>query len=419
MPSLRNQDWLPLGSVFHSNLGNALRKFEKKDSTVSGLQVNEYLAASTLLHCFDGWSFLGRALGAQMAGDPGSATHLGYYAELRAAMSVLASQGIGVFGRVHAVATGPDSCERVTDSGATHVFAWRALEYWTDGAAADVLFRVVSPLGIPLRTWLTRFHSSDSGFSSFATYLVRQWGLELYRWDADRESRNLVSYNPTALVSSPPGEIAETLRSVITLWRCCEPDQSGTFDCLDRLLLRHSLERTFHNAEGLPPSEEPRYTERITNAVNTMGLAPDTEKSVLRSLLPPGIVFPLLSDAELSESLTSSTHTTQVLARAALLLRLATGCSRTLFGSTGEDLRELLSFWWSSPTVRRRAWSRDLQPKSFVELWDDVAVAIGETEDWLSATSPERTHYDFWRHRGSDAAVLASTERICLWGLGL
>lgn len=417
---LRTGNWLPSDSAFRSDLPNALRKFEDGCSTVDGLQVNEYLATSTLLHCFDGWSFLGRALDAQMAGDPGSAIHLGYYAELRAAMSVLASQGIGVLDRVHAVATGHDSCERVTGKGSTHRFAWRALECWTDDEAANVLFRVVSPLGIPLRTWLTRFHSSDSGFSSFATDLVRQWGLELHRWEADRKSRNLVSYNPTGLVSSPLGDIVKTLRSVITLWRCCEPDQSGAFGRLDRSLLRHSIEQTFQSAAGSPPSEkEPGYIERITEAVRSMDLAPDTEKLVLRSLLPPRVVFPLLSDAAVSGSLGSSAHTTQVLARAALLLRLATGCSRTLFGSTGENLHELLFFWWSSSAVRRRLWSGDRQPESPVELWDDVEAAIEETEDWLAAASPEQTYYDFWRHHGNQAAVLTSTERICLWGLGL
>lgn len=64
------------------------------------------MAASVIVHCFDGWSYLGRALEAEMAGDPQTAVHLGYYAELRAAMSVLASDEIGVFRNKHAVFTG-------------------------------------------------------------------------------------------------------------------------------------------------------------------------------------------------------------------------------------------------------------------------------------------------------------------------
>ena len=47
-------------------------------------ELSDYIAASTVGHCFDGWSYLGRATEAELAGDPGAARHLGYYAELRA-----------------------------------------------------------------------------------------------------------------------------------------------------------------------------------------------------------------------------------------------------------------------------------------------------------------------------------------------
>ena len=68
--------------------------------------LTEYIGASTLGHCFDGWSYLGRATEAELAGDPGSARHLGYYAELRAAMSLLAGDGIGIFNNSHVSVNG-------------------------------------------------------------------------------------------------------------------------------------------------------------------------------------------------------------------------------------------------------------------------------------------------------------------------
>ena len=40
-----------------------------------------------------------------MAGDPDAARHLGYYAELRATMSILAGDGIGVFQNKHIIVT--------------------------------------------------------------------------------------------------------------------------------------------------------------------------------------------------------------------------------------------------------------------------------------------------------------------------
>ena len=72
----------------HVEAGEGRRR---RDTTKPDL--TEYIGASTLGHCFDGWSYLGRATEAELAGDPGSARHLGYYAELRAAMSLLGRRG--------------------------------------------------------------------------------------------------------------------------------------------------------------------------------------------------------------------------------------------------------------------------------------------------------------------------------------
>src|SRR5262245_50036590 len=61
--------------------------------TVDHAGLTSYIAASGPCHVVDGWSFLGRAVDAALHGDPYTAIHLGYYAELRAAMSLLACEG--------------------------------------------------------------------------------------------------------------------------------------------------------------------------------------------------------------------------------------------------------------------------------------------------------------------------------------
>ena len=62
-----------------------------------------YIAVSAILHCFDGWIYLGNAISALSSGDAHTSHHLAYYAELRAAMSLLAGEGIGVFSNKHYV----------------------------------------------------------------------------------------------------------------------------------------------------------------------------------------------------------------------------------------------------------------------------------------------------------------------------
>jgi len=72
-----------------------------------------YVAVSAPLHCADGWSFLGRAVAAILLGDATAARHLGYYAELRAAMSLMAAHGVGIFNRTHFVVVTADDCRLV------------------------------------------------------------------------------------------------------------------------------------------------------------------------------------------------------------------------------------------------------------------------------------------------------------------
>jgi hypothetical protein len=73
----------------------------KSDIGIGGVrsprQLSQYVAASTVLHCADGWSYLGKAISCLLRGDPHRCRHLAYYAELRAALSLLASEGVGIF----------------------------------------------------------------------------------------------------------------------------------------------------------------------------------------------------------------------------------------------------------------------------------------------------------------------------------
>src|ERR1700722_3788839 len=55
-------------------------------SSIKQRQLSQYIAASVILHCNDGWSYLGRSLGALLRGDPHRARHMAYSAELRAGM---------------------------------------------------------------------------------------------------------------------------------------------------------------------------------------------------------------------------------------------------------------------------------------------------------------------------------------------
>ncbi len=405
--------WVDPGSPFRRPPSEAVGELQALDDELASRYLCEYLAISTLFHCFDGWSFLGRAIDAEMAADPATAGHLAYYAELRGAMSLLASQGIGVFDNVHTAAIEDRSFKMIEGGGRTHRFIWRALDHWASLGAEQVLFQIVKPHGIALTDWMEIMHPSQSGVTVIAENLVRQWGFELEKFEADRLRRNLISYNPTHLVSAAPRGISEVLRSVIDLWRCCEPSPPLTFQQLDWLLLRYSLTIVFGNGNGGGPS----YSERVEEIEHRLGLSADDHAALVQRLSPKDIGSTILSNAGAKTPVTEAYYSTQVMARATLMLRLATGCVRAVFDTKHDEVTQFLSRWSVASSVSRRA--RPSTGARVADSWTDVSESLDRVTQWVSEGAAPRSYFEFWRDRSADAAVLSSTERIFLWGLGL
>ena len=73
--------WLSGNNRYHcQDVAEKVKDDSMNVGTFQHSQLSEYVAASALVHCFDGWSYLARALEAELSGDPDAARHLGYYA---------------------------------------------------------------------------------------------------------------------------------------------------------------------------------------------------------------------------------------------------------------------------------------------------------------------------------------------------
>ena len=146
--------WLTTNNRYGSDAAATVGADTKAGLGASDSDLAAYIAASSPLHTADGWGYLGRALDAHAHGDRGVARHLGYYAELRAAMGLLATEGICVLNYTHAVLN--DARETTTFSGGgTHRFAWAALDIWSGtSAASELLGRIIAPESIDITTWV-------------------------------------------------------------------------------------------------------------------------------------------------------------------------------------------------------------------------------------------------------------------------
>ena len=420
--------WLSTANVYGRN---AVRRIyndvKKRHRPPIDRDLRHYVAASTITHCADAWAFYGRAVDCVAHGDVNSARHLAYYAELRATLSLLATEGIGVFDQYHFVVSEDGSCQQLAPRG-THNEAWLLLSYWMKLPRSGALLgKIIAPGGVSIAELLGQFGNEAITVDLVLNRWLGEWGLDLYRMHRDRAARNYVSYRPTALTPSlAEQDIARDMGAVENLWRLGEPRESP-FEALDRgLLLLGTLEvfRALH-APALPQTRPEAYRKRISYMLEHVllpsGIWADSIEAYLFDSATTGTIPRLLQEASGSLGIGEPGQHIQVLGRALLLLRLATG-SCSLLARGAEIAREDLRFWWEPLGRGRGLWAGEFD-QDFEDLWSDVEDELGELQMWGEAgpcsTSSLRRLDSSAAGMEPAGSIVGSCERLMLWGLAL
>jgi hypothetical protein len=378
-------------------------------------EISQYIAASAILHCFDGWSFLSHAARSMLQGDEGTAIHLAYYAELRAAMSFLACEGIGVFVYKHIWLDVNGRCN-ILDGPGTHDLVWLALEEWsTVTSNASRLLSIFSTAGNTFDQWLNAAHSSLGGTPSaaiLARHWLTTWSLDLKVLGEDHFLRNSASYRPQGL--TPIGlrpDICETLDAFIEYWLACEPAGAELFQLLDYHLLRQALRSTFQNRSGSRPRGS-RYTAFIDTILGNLGLPTRGRFRTFLIASTSAARHPLLMAAQRGQ------RSISVFARALLLLRLASAAVADMLASNAIRSSDL-AFWWGRRGDDIGLWDPTLPPGQSTDLWVDIRDAIQNIQTWCDAQVRPAGVRLVMQDIDFDAWHLAQFQRAGLWGMGL
>lgn len=414
----KDERWLKKSNRYLKNTIEKLKK-DNKASTIADKDLCSYISASAPIHCADGWSYLGRTLDALSQGDKSSASHLAYYAELRAAMALLACEGIGIFSQDHYVISSGMKCKRVPIKNCgTHRFAWPALEYWAQRTSArELLSDIVSPGSAKLNEWL-KAASFGSADGYMADGWFKSWGLDLKRFSDDRDDRNDASYRPTNFTPRKDADLGPTLKFINELWTLCEPSAPSRFESLDRYLLRSSLERAFKGVHGKEAAAAPKdfslILEKVVSTLSPAGLSSDAWKSFLSRKDKKEDPL-LLTYASKTDGIDSGDYALQVTARATLLLRVATGACSRLIKNSGINWSDL-EFWWHSVGEQKGLWSPGGSPTDTSDLWADIDNAINLFND--QTTGGTAISCAEWRRKSHDIiSLFGECDRIALWGL--
>ena len=392
--------------------GKPLKRFSDFRNKFTDDEIIDVLAATAPHHCMDGWAYLSRALASLLAGDTHAARHLAYYSQLRAALCILNTHGIGVFNglnfsvdqsrQLHRLDT-----NRLSSRGVgTHIAAWTLLEMWAaEPNFSRVFLNCIEFRGVPLSDCIDALQPS-SLTAPLVSKIIQAWGVDLRLSADEHEWRNVSSYcahafNPTT------SDFPARLKLLCDVWTCLEPDGSGGYPVLDRHLLRNFLDVMQHE-QVKTASQELIWNRQIENlAPQILSLAP--VPFLHHSVEPDNHSVISVADNKTP----GDVHA--MVCRALLLLRTATSIVRTAFVAAGfEPLHDNLSPWFEVIGVARGFWPENNQPDQVGELWDVVADSVSEI---LQNSSNLTDQFAFVESFSNHTLYLSQTERAGMWGV--
>jgi len=423
---LGRNKWLSPRNKYLKNCIGQIGKDTKK-SVFNG-QVTDiaiYILASSFNHCMDGWTFLGRALDAQYRFDRATSIHLAYYAELRAAMSILACSGIGVFNNKHLIVYYDNSKLNVhtisqiqmnkTVTATTHKACWALLDEWTrTEQCKQLLMGELAHDSITLGDWLSNLISARA----IGQRWLKQWGVDLKRFAEmeDSTARNEVSYRPSRLQPTNHVSIQKNVDFISNFWQLCEPSGNTNY-CLQAIDLQLLYSSLLILKKRKPSGYNAAVEKMILSVYNiNKDEILTNKKAALWQKQFVGLeeshLNSIVSYAKRKDSHTHADFPYQILSRAFLLLRMATaGCQKIIKEANINS--NMLSFWWQP--LAENSGLIDQSSYELGDTWQDVTEALSNIETSSTYNSTMQ-----WRRENSNAlAILGECERVGLWGMGL
>jgi len=416
---MTKSSWLGLQNRYASDTIRIIGNDVRVGQVHSPVQLSEFIVASCLLHCGDGWSYLGKSISALLRGDPHRARHLAYYAELRAAAALLATEGIGVFNTDHFAITKPNFVSELGTKNGTHNFAWDCLEFWADQTSSANLFaNIIRPYGISLENWCVPLGGAAT-FAPHARKWFKQWGMDLRVFQDDHRARNISSYQPDGLPKFWSIDAHQSIEFVKSIWEALEPSPACRFDTIDSHLLRVTLEGYF-KARTAKKAEKARakFKAFARPVVEHQGLSDEASKQWLsfmcREVNPKDLDIFKYSQ-KLPDDMAFSAFA--VMSRATLLLRAASGSTAQLFQAANHSI-DSFKFWWENVGLSKGLWEGSKDPSELQDLWIDIRDSLTDIESFQSKYPPAKQTYF---RMGEDVAravlSLGSCERVALWSM--
>lgn len=399
------------------NSQNAIKNhFDKKRSySIPQTHLETFLAASSLVHSINGWSYLSRAINSLLEGDQYISIHLAYYSELRATIAFLASEGIGIFNRKHLAISKNRSIRKNPKNGftTTHIFTWDILERWANpNISSDVeLLKIFTVKGKNFLEWIDGFHSNASSVlsSKILKKWLTSWNFDVKSFRDDRNKRNEVTYRPKKFIEfDEKSNLREIITKLIDFWEAISPLLSDRFNLLDRYLLRMFF-KTLHKEIEKLLGRSVDLEECVSDSMTKLGISDKQLKKFLCSESPFEDDHTIFLESEKQEITPLS-----IIARAILMLRVSIGTSSQIF-KEADISKDDLKFYWEYIGVDNGFWKPQNSPKNFEDLWIDIEEYIDELDEWIKSNNSDL--FNIFSNIPEELIYFSQFHRASLWGL--
>ena len=383
-------------------------------SSVDQVKAKAYLAISSITHLHDGWCYLGLALRSLFHNEVGGCGHAAYYAELRAALSFLAVNGILILNNKGFYLNSSLVFEPLYQDVGTHKAVWNSLNKVASLSSACDVVRfetLIQPDGILLKDWIDAFSKGISISAASCSCFLSYCGMDIGKYENDREARNKYSYSPCDIESYRERDRGEICALIKLIWGLFEPDAVGRFPKIDKFVLWFLLRGLKRNLN----MSCPLYRGRIVNMCTDLGLSDIKKKQLFSEIYGKrNRLHPMFdpSSCYAPKKGTEDLHVGVVL-RACFLLRLATAACRNLLQNSGVGESEL-RFWLRGMQRCRFMWQASVDGYDYCDLWNDILLS----QESLDTYAPVAN--DPWNvTEAGSLEVMSRTEYAMLWGLGL
>ena len=419
------RNWLPqahparTGQVIEPGTDKTIRKVRKARQHLTEAQMTELVAACGPNHCMDGWGYLSRSVSALVARDGHSAKHMAYYAQLRAAMSILAISGVGIFNCLNICVDANGAIHKLEDntenqSGRnTHSIVWPALDAWLriDANAARFL-TAITLHGSNLKDALDSIWPNRQP-ASIVVPLINAWALDLDIASRHHEQRNISSYSPHDL-NEIPCSFQDEMDFLSEMWNALEPSVPNGFVQLDNHMLRRMFQMV-HQQDNSAMAPADRVLLANSSVASRYGeLEPTLQQAVPVAFLldESGAVEPQIFQLASTDGSTPRA----MISRAVLLLRAATAMNVLTLNEAGfsQDRTEIRP-WLDPLLIHRGIVAAGELPDRMADLWDSTRFAVEDFQTSLADCSYEP--HDFFAANLNGTPDVTQLERAAMWGI--